>query len=58
MHIIIPLSCIFLFVEIPGGSDDVKIIRAKGKYFIVPAGFEGEVPEQESELHSVVFWNV
>lgn len=55
MHIVIPLSCIFLFVEIPGGSDDVKIIRAKGKYFIVPAGFEGEVPEQESELHSVVF---
>ncbi len=33
--------------EIPGTSDEIELVRTKGKYVIVPRNFEGEIVEQE-----------
>ena len=50
MFVWLSLSLSLSPLEIPGSADDIKFIRAKGKFFLVPSSFEGEdVPEQESK---------
>ena len=50
MFMFVRLSLSLSPIEISESADNIKIIRAKGRFFLVPANFEGkEVPKPEGK---------